>query len=118
VRASGAFPSSLFDRFPPSQTRIALWQAFANYHLGVVTAATPIITTVHALQIVTGRIALKPHDIPVDFIVTPVKTIQTKTRLSRPGGIYWDYLNEEMIAAIPLLKKMRNNMLAGRGVER
>jgi 5-formyltetrahydrofolate cyclo-ligase len=80
--------------------------------LGVITPATPIMTTVHPLQIVTGRIALAPHDIPVDFIVTPEKSIATKTRISRPRGIYWDYLDEEKIAAIPLLKKMR----ASRGV--
>ena len=75
--------------------------------LGILSHATPIITTVHPLQIVTGRISLAPHDIPVDFIVTPDKSIPTKTRLSRPKGIYWDYLDEEKIAAIPLLKKMR-----------
>src|SRR6266699_778701 len=33
--------------------------------LGIITPASPIITTVHPLQIVTGRIALAPHDIPV-----------------------------------------------------
>jgi 5-formyltetrahydrofolate cyclo-ligase len=80
--------------------------------LGIITPATPIITTVHPLQIVTGRIALAPHDIPVDFIVTPEKSTATKTRISRPRGIYWDYLDEEKIAAIPLLEKMR----ASRGV--
>ena len=63
--------------------------------LGIITSATPIITTVHPLQIVTGRIALAPHDIPVDFIVTPEKSIATKTRISRPRGIYWDYLDED-----------------------
>ena len=75
--------------------------------LGIITPETPIITTVHPLQIVIEEITLKPHDIPVDFIVTPLKSIATKTRLSRPRGIYWDYLDEEKIAAIPLLKKMR-----------
>jgi 5-formyltetrahydrofolate cyclo-ligase len=75
--------------------------------LGIITPATPIVTNVHPLQIITGRIALAPHDIPVDFVVTPEKVIATKTRLSRPRGIYWDYLDEEKIAALPLLKKMR-----------
>jgi 5-formyltetrahydrofolate cyclo-ligase len=74
--------------------------------LGIVTPETPIITTVHPLQIVTGRIALAPHDIPVDFIVTPEKSIATKSRFSRPQGIYWEYLDDEKIAAIPLLKKL------------
>jgi 5-formyltetrahydrofolate cyclo-ligase len=75
--------------------------------LGIIIPATPIITTVHPLQIVTGRIRLAPHDISVDFIVTPEESIATKTRISRPQGIYWEYLDEEKIAAIPLLKKMR-----------
>ncbi|HSE37978.1 MAG TPA: 5-formyltetrahydrofolate cyclo-ligase [Blastocatellia bacterium] len=74
--------------------------------IGIITPATPIITTVHPLQIVTGGIGLAPHDIPVDFIVTPENSIETKTRISRPQGIYWDYLDEEKIAAIPLLKEM------------
>ncbi|HTG15967.1 MAG TPA: 5-formyltetrahydrofolate cyclo-ligase, partial [Blastocatellia bacterium] len=78
--------------------------------LGIITPETPIITTVHPLQIVAGRIALAPHDIPVDFIVTPEKVIATKTRLSRPRGIYWDHLDEEKIAAIPLLEKMRASL--------
>ncbi len=78
--------------------------------LGVITPQTPIITTVHSLQIVTRRIALAPHDIPVDFIITPEESIATKTKLSRPEGVYWDYLDEEKIAAIPLLKKMRATM--------
>ena len=75
------------------------------------------VVPVHPLQIVTGRIALAPHDIPVDFIVTPEKSIATKTRISRPRGIYWDYLDEEKIAAIPLLKKMQKKVRASRGVQ-
>jgi 5-formyltetrahydrofolate cyclo-ligase len=74
--------------------------------LGIVSSRTPIITTVHPLQIVKEKIALAPHDIPVDFIITPVEIIECKTRLPRPRGIYWEYLDEEKIAAIPLLKKM------------
>ncbi len=51
-----------------------------------------------------------------DFIVTPEKAIATKTRISRPLGIYWEYLDEEKIAAIPLLKKMQKKVRAGRPV--
>lgn len=75
--------------------------------LGAISPKTPIITTVHPLQIVTGRISLAPHDIPVDFIVTPEESIATKTRLSRPKGIYWEYLDQEKVEAIPLLKRLR-----------
>lgn len=74
---------------------------------GIVTADTPIITTVHALQVIDDKLALKPHDIPVDFIVTPDEIIDCKTKLAKPKGIYWEYLDEEKIEAIPLLKKLR-----------
>jgi 5-formyltetrahydrofolate cyclo-ligase len=53
------------------------------------------------------RTPLAPHDIPVDFIVTPDRVIETKTTLPRPVGVYWDYLDQEKIAAIPLLMKMK-----------
>ncbi len=75
--------------------------------LGIVSARTPILTTVHPLQIVDEKIAIEPHDIPVDFIITPNEIIKCKTRLPRPKGIYWEYLNDEKLAAIPLLKKMK-----------
>ena len=74
---------------------------------GIVKRNTPIITTVHALQIVDDEIDLKPHDIPVDFIITPQETIHTRTPLPRPKGIYWDLLDEEKIEAIPLLQRMK-----------
>ena len=74
---------------------------------GIVKRNTPIVTTVHALQIVDDEIYLKPHDIPVDFIITPQETIHTRTPLPRPKGIYWDLLDEEKIEAIPLLQRMK-----------
>jgi 5-formyltetrahydrofolate cyclo-ligase len=73
----------------------------------IINRRTPILTTVHPLQIVAGAIDLQPHDIPVDFIVTPDETIETRTRLPRPKGIYWRLLDEEKIASIPLLQKLR-----------
>lgn len=74
---------------------------------GIVNSLTPIITTVHPLQIVKMKTPLAPYDIPVDFIVTPGEVIECNTRFPRPKGIYWEYLDEEKIASIPLLKKMK-----------
>lgn len=75
--------------------------------LGLVTPKTPIITSVHPLQIVKESAPLRPHDIPVDFIVTPDKIIECRTMLPRPAGIYWEYLDDEKIKAIPLLRRMK-----------
>jgi 5-formyltetrahydrofolate cyclo-ligase len=75
--------------------------------LGIINSRTPIITTVHGLQIVDQKFALKPHDIPVNFIITPEEVIECETKLARPKGIYWEYLDDEKINSIPLLKKLK-----------
>jgi 5-formyltetrahydrofolate cyclo-ligase len=75
---------------------------------GKITARTPIITTVHPIQIVDEDIDLKPHDIPLNFIVTPEQVIRCDGKLPRPKGIYWKYLDAERIAAIPVLEKLQS----------
>jgi 5-formyltetrahydrofolate cyclo-ligase len=70
-------------------------------------AATPIVTTVHPLQIVAEEIPMTEHDIPLDAIVTPEKLMTLKRRYRKPRGIYWKLLPEEKIAAIPVLHKSR-----------
>jgi len=72
---------------------------------GKVRESTPILTTVHPLQIVNERIAMLPHDLPVDFLVTPTEVIATRPSHPRPRGIYWDLLRALKINAIPLLRK-------------
>lgn len=79
---------------------------------GKLNKKTPIITTVHPVQIVDYEFELRPHDIPVDFIVTPDETIDCRTRLRRPIGVYWEYLNEEQIEAIPVLSRLRRKKAA------
>jgi 5-formyltetrahydrofolate cyclo-ligase len=68
---------------------------------------TPVVTTVHDLQVMDEELPVLPHDIPVDWIVTPAEVIETRTTLARPKGIYWEYLTAEKLAAIPYLKELR-----------
>jgi 5-formyltetrahydrofolate cyclo-ligase len=68
-------------------------------------ANTPIVTTVHPLQIVADRIPMTEHDIPLDAIATPEKLTTLKRRYRKPRGIYWKLLPEDKIAAIPVLNK-------------
>ncbi len=75
---------------------------------GIIKRKTPIITTVHPLQILDYKIELKPYDIPVDFIITPDEILPTRTRYPRPKRIYWGLLDEEKIGAIPLLQRMKH----------
>jgi len=66
---------------------------------------TPIVTTVHPLQIVLHKIPMFPHDIPVDFLITPTEVIATRSVYPCPRGIYWDLLRGGKINTIPILRK-------------
>jgi 5-formyltetrahydrofolate cyclo-ligase len=68
---------------------------------------TPIVTSVHPLQIVNEQIPMTEHDIPLNAIATPDEIIEIKSPLPRPKGIYWDMLPPEKIEAIPVLQKRR-----------
>lgn len=78
------------------------------YGAGLVAADTPVVTTVHEDQVVPdGEIPTVDHDVHLDLIVTPERTI-TCTRAPRhPADITWDELTEDKIAAIPLLGALR-----------
>lgn len=65
---------------------------------------TPILTTVHPLQIVNDDIPMTDHDIPLDAIITPKETLTLKREYDKPRGICWKLLPRDKIDAIPVLK--------------
>jgi 5-formyltetrahydrofolate cyclo-ligase len=72
--------------------------------LGLVEGETPITTTVHDAQVITEEVGVAAHDVPMNLVVTPTRTIRTKTEFERPGGVFWDALSDERIAEIPVLE--------------
>jgi 5-formyltetrahydrofolate cyclo-ligase len=80
---------------------------------GKVREVTPVVTTLHPLQIVGERLPMLPHDLPVDFLVTPGEVIATRPAHPRPRGLYWDLLRPLRINAIPLLRKRLQRGSAG-----
>lgn len=75
------------------------------------TARTPIVTTVHPVQIVEEIPAIE-HDFRLDYIVTPEEIVRCSRRGRRPRGIYWDLLDPEKLAEIPPLEMLRNRRIA------
>lgn len=66
----------------------------------------PVVTTVHPLQVVEA-VARRPHDLAVDFIVTPQEIISTGGPHPQPGGIAWEQVTAEMLAEMPVLAELR-----------
>jgi len=73
--------------------------------LQLVDDETPIVTTVHELQIV-NEVPAGKHDLTMDVIATPTKIIDTNSKRPRPRGIYWDKVADQMLKEIPLLKDL------------
>ncbi|WP_418285316.1 5-formyltetrahydrofolate cyclo-ligase [Halorubrum sp. DTA46] len=78
---------------------------------------TTVATTVHELSVLDGpksavaaaRDSGEPlpnpdsHDVPLDLVVTPERTVRTETSYPRPTGIDWEKLDAETLDAIPVL---------------
>lgn len=78
-------------------------------HCGKIREYTPIMTTVHPLQIIEDRFPMRAHDIPIDFVITPDQVVAAPSLYQRPRGILWDILSDERIRAVPVLRKNRRN---------
>ncbi len=72
--------------------------------LDVIDENIPVITTVHDIQIV-DHIPREDHDLTVDVILTPTKTLKIEPRPPKPKGIYWNLLADKK--DLPLIKELR-----------
>lgn len=75
---------------------------------GAATNATPIVTTVHELQIVEN-VPSAEHDAPVDVILTPERIIEVKQTRKKPG-IIWDLLPTDAFKRMPILAELREKL--------
>jgi 5-formyltetrahydrofolate cyclo-ligase len=74
--------------------------------LGSVDEETPIATTVHDLQIVPD-LPLDEWDFTVDIIATPSRLLRVAGQRRRPEGIIWEWVSEEMLGKMPILRELR-----------
>jgi 5-formyltetrahydrofolate cyclo-ligase len=71
--------------------------------LGVVDERTKVATTVHDVQVLDlPHFLCQPHDLPVDIICTPARTIRVRNRRPRPSGVNWSTLSPELSDLAPL----------------
>lgn len=75
---------------------------------GALRPETPIATTVHDLQVLKpGEIPMTEHDVPVDFIATPTRTMRVRVPRPRPSGVNWALITERMIREMPILAELK-----------
>ncbi|NXY57329.1 MTHSD protein, partial [Callaeas wilsoni] len=77
--------------------------------MGAVQEDTPVVTIVHDCQVLDiAEELLDDHDLTVDYILTPTRTIQTNCKRPKPRGIMWHKVSSEMLGKIPILKTLRS----------
>jgi 5-formyltetrahydrofolate cyclo-ligase len=82
--------------------------------LGAVDEGTTVATTVHERQVVDeSAVDPDPHDVPMDLVCTPERTVPTETEYPRPDGIRWEAVGEERLDAIPVLRRLRESEESG-----
>lgn len=75
---------------------------------GLIGPTTTVVTTVHPLQVIEENIPETSQDFSVDVIVTTDELI-TCTPPRRPGGLAWEHLSAEQIAAMPVLRSLQHD---------
>jgi len=78
--------------------------------LGLIDEKIPVATTVHDAQVVDDEVPLEAHDLTVDVIVTPTRTILTDSKTSKPSGIMWDRVSDKMMEEIPMLGQLKDQV--------
>lgn len=68
---------------------------------GLIDDTTTVATTVHPL-LLDEELPETDHDFRVDVVVTPDEVVRTRAARRSPGVI-WEHLDDENIAAIPVL---------------
>jgi 5-formyltetrahydrofolate cyclo-ligase len=94
-------------------TRVGKGEGFSDIEfavlaeLGAVTGDTPVVTTVHDRQVVSaGAVEPDAHDVPLDVICTPTRTIRIAAPEATPTGIDWSKLDAEDRKRIPVLGRL------------
>ncbi|GAA0664160.1 5-formyltetrahydrofolate cyclo-ligase [Natronoarchaeum mannanilyticum] len=94
--------------------RVGKGEGYSDLEYGVLQAfdlvaeSTTVATTVHERQIVDEDVPVDAHDVPLDLVVTPERTIETETPHDRPDGLDWEALSDERIEEIPVLGSLRS----------
>lgn len=78
--------------------------------LGLIGPETPVVTTVHPLQIVEDAIPMTGHDLVLDYIGTPQELIRCDPTYEKPQGIAWDEVGEKL-HEVPVLRELTQRTL-------
>jgi 5-formyltetrahydrofolate cyclo-ligase len=79
--------------------------------LGTIAPGAPLISTVHDVQVVPSELLpMQSHDSPLDYVMTPTRTLQTRATYEQPKGIVWESIQPDQYRDIPFLTELANEL--------
>jgi 5-formyltetrahydrofolate cyclo-ligase len=72
----------------------------------LVADGTTTVTTVHEIQLLGETVPTAPHDVPMDWVVTPDRTVRTDAGGDKPTEIEWEAFDERRLDEIPILSRL------------
>ena len=98
----------------PDGARVGKGEGYSDLEFALLDAfdavdeETTVATTVHESQLRDVTVPLDEHDVPMDLICTPERTVHvTEHAKPRPTGIDWDALSAERVAEMPVLSQLQ-----------
>jgi 5-formyltetrahydrofolate cyclo-ligase len=76
--------------------------------VGAVDSRSVIVDVVHDCQVIDEDLTGADHDVPVDTIVTPTRTLRVDVPGRKPGWIRWDLLEGSPLATIPPVVELKH----------
>jgi 5-formyltetrahydrofolate cyclo-ligase len=99
----------------PEGVRVGKGEGFSDLEfailseLGAAGDDTPVVTTVHDRQVLpAGAVDPDAHDVPIDVVCTPTRTLRVDDPGPKPSGVDWDRIDEERLDEIPVLARLRD----------
>lgn len=81
--------------------------------IGRVDATSQIVDVVHDCQVVAETLEGEDHDVPVDWIITPTRTVRVADPGRRAGHIRWELLEGSPLEQIPPVQELRAALVNG-----
>ena len=100
----------------PEGVRVGKGEGFSDLEfgflceLGAAGDDTPVVTTVHDRQVLeAGTVDPDAHDVPIDVVCTPTRTLRVDEPGPKPSGIDWDRIDDERLEEMPVLARLRGD---------
>lgn len=78
--------------------------------VGLVGEDSQIADVVHDCQVVEERLVGEVHDVAVDWIVTPTRTLHVADTGRRPGRVHWELLEDSPLLHVPPIQELRGGL--------